>query len=417
MKLPAFLLFVFCTLQLQAQTPTVREQLEELNSNWKVVNPTYDILSERIPLRNDVELIQMHLSLVEQHLRNNPPVSLNELQLRNRNTCLDLLNVYWKQGQFPKNTGHQQRTPYFIDYQGTACAVGQLVIETGYKPFAERISRENNFAYIRELNYPELHNWAEQYGFTIDELAWIQPGYALCDTNCVYTASIVTMGGQEPYSYFWSNGSNTSTATGLCPGELYSCIVVDALGDTVSPSNCFTMFQAMQYNGNTIIIPSSSPSNQFSIALSSTDDDGTCSGAATCTVLSGHTVMGYSWSPSGQNTATATGLCPGWHRVTAVTDLFCEKTDSILIGSLSLTEGPDAQSGILSPNPFETFSTLSNSQFQTGQLTIVNTLGQVVFNGEIANGEIHRNDLENGVYQYFIINEQQEYLSGKFILR
>lgn len=417
MKTINLIIFVLLSLYINAQTPTVREQLEELNANWKEVNPSNDILTQRIPLRNDVELIQMHLSLVEHYLRNNPPASLNPEQQMKRNACLDILNVYWNQGRFPKNTGHKERTPYFIDYQGTACAVGQLVIETGFKPFADRISKENNFAYIRDLNYPELHLWAEQYGFTMDELAWIQPAYELCDTNCVYTASIFPMGGQMPYSYFWSNGDTTSMASGLCPGESYSCIVVDALGDTISPMNCLTTFQGIQNNGNVITIPSSSPSNQLSIALSSTDDAGSCSGTATCTVLSGHAIQVYSWSPSGQNTATATGLCPGWHSVTVLTDMFCEKTDSILIGSLSLTEELASIQSTLNPNPFETFSTLSSNHFQTGQLTIFNMLGQMVFYGKIENGQIHRNDLENGVYQYLIINEQKEHLTGKFILK
>lgn len=417
MKTVIFLFFVLCSFQLFAQTPTIREQLEELNTNWKTINLDNDILSKRIPLKNDVELIQMHLSLVEHHLRTNPPVSINSEQLTNRNSCLDILNEYWNNGLFPINTGHEQRTPYFIDYQGTACAVGQLVIETGYKPFAERVSKENNFAYIRDLNYPELHAWAEQYGFTIDELAWIQPTYALCDTNCVYSASIAAMGGQSPYTYIWSNGDNTSTATELCPGNTYSCIVIDALGDTIAPMYCYTTFQGMQVNDNMILIPTSSPSNQLSIALSSTDDGGSCSGTATCSVVSGHTIMAYHWSPSGQNSATATGLCPGWHRVTVVTDMFCEKTDSILIGSLSLTEEWITQTGILSPNPFETLGTLSNSDFQTGQLTIFNMLGQVVFFGRIENGQIQRNNLENGLYHYYVCNDKNEYLSGKFILK
>lgn len=418
MKVFALFLLAFVTIPLSAQTSTVREQLEELNINWKSVNPNYDVLSERIPLSTDVELIQMHLTLVEHYLRTNPPASLNTEQLAKREACLDLLNTYCNQGLFPKNTGHEKRTPYFIDYQGTACAVGQLIIETGHKHFAERVSKENNFAYIRELNYPELDQWAMQYGFTIDELAWIQPGYALCDTNCVYSASIFATGGQAPYSYYWSNGDNSSVATGLCPGQSYTCLVIDAQGDTISPLFCATIFQGIQNSGtNEITIPPSSPTNQLSFDLSSTDDSGGCSGTATCTVTSGHTIQGYMWSPSGQNTATATGLCAGWHQVTVFTDMFCERTDSILIGSLSLFENETQKPFILNPNPFETFSTISDEHFKAGQLTIFNALGQVVFHGKIENGQIYRNDLENGVYLFTIVNDQRDQISGKFILK
>ncbi len=43
----------------------------------------------------------------------------------------------------------------------------------------ERIRTENNYAYIHELTkYDKLRKWAKEYGFTIDELAWIQPAYS-----------------------------------------------------------------------------------------------------------------------------------------------------------------------------------------------------------------------------------------------
>ena len=70
-------------------------------------------------------------------------------------------------------------SPFFIDHLGTACAVGHLVREDGGIAFAEKIKKENNYAYISELQliYPELKSWADNNGFTMEELAWIQPGY------------------------------------------------------------------------------------------------------------------------------------------------------------------------------------------------------------------------------------------------
>ncbi len=90
-------------------------------------------------------------------------------------------------GSFPINTFHEKRTTYFIDIYGTAGAVGQLIIESGYRDFSTRISEEYNYDFIHQLNskYPDLKVWALDHGFTLDELAWIQPAYQICDTACV----------------------------------------------------------------------------------------------------------------------------------------------------------------------------------------------------------------------------------------
>ena len=65
----------------------------------------------------------------------------------------------------------------FIDPHGTACAVGQLMIESGHRDLAESISEEMNLAYVHDMKRADVLQWAVQEGFTEDELAWIQPGY------------------------------------------------------------------------------------------------------------------------------------------------------------------------------------------------------------------------------------------------
>jgi hypothetical protein len=90
---------------------------------------------------------------------------------------LDALTNYYAQAQFPINSNHRFRIPYFIDELGTPCAVGHLLIESGFEAVAERVSEEMNNAYVREIPYKELPMWAEKYGFELSELAWIQPGY------------------------------------------------------------------------------------------------------------------------------------------------------------------------------------------------------------------------------------------------
>ncbi len=154
------------------------DHLVEVNKEWLNISDD-EFLCEDMIFENDGERIKMHLKLVEGYLRQNPPKHLDEIQIKNRNAALDILNAYWKTGIFPQNTYHQTRQPYFVDNYGTACAVGYLALKTGETALVKQIAKEMNFAYIAELedHYPQLLNWAKKYGFTIEELAWIQPGY------------------------------------------------------------------------------------------------------------------------------------------------------------------------------------------------------------------------------------------------
>lgn len=47
------------------------------------------------------------------------------------------------------------------------------------------IVAETNYAYVREMEYPELFAWANEYGFSVDELAWIQRGYTGGGIECI----------------------------------------------------------------------------------------------------------------------------------------------------------------------------------------------------------------------------------------
>jgi hypothetical protein len=129
----------------------------------------------------DRSRIQAHLELVEGELRARDVGDLPlELQ-RARALNLHRLHAYWTAGEFPHNDDFlDQRVPYFIDDAGTACAVGHLVIESGFADVAEEIRKRQNNAKLLDMTHPALPGWIAASGLTAEECARIQPTYCGC---------------------------------------------------------------------------------------------------------------------------------------------------------------------------------------------------------------------------------------------
>ncbi len=162
--------------------PSIFSQLQSLNKYWNDFEVDEPLLLERKCFNSHEDLIQTHLKLVVNHLRENAKQGLSKQQLDNRSDMLNILEDYWQEKIFPKNTKHPGQTiPYFVDEFNTACAVGHVMRESGALDIVAKISKETNFAFIENMNYPELRLWAKAYGFTLEELKWIQPAY--CDLN------------------------------------------------------------------------------------------------------------------------------------------------------------------------------------------------------------------------------------------
>ena len=176
--------FLISTLQGQNglasyHTAPLYAHLYEINNHWfHQVNPVSYL--EDIQFSSDAARIQKHLQLVEGILRQRPIDHLCSKQQENRRLALDALRDYWQKGAFPINKKHQERIPIFVDEQGTACAVGQLLLATQQTEIVHQIQAENNNATLEELlAYEALPDWALTYGFIAEELAWIQPAYAV----------------------------------------------------------------------------------------------------------------------------------------------------------------------------------------------------------------------------------------------
>ncbi len=170
------LLNTICTASLNAET--LYQQLEQLNKQWSQVHVENPLFQKELVFQNHENLIQLHLELVETHLRKNPPKHLTEKQKKNRAKGLDILRAYWQKGVFPKNLHHSITIPYFIDDFNTACAVGHILRESGEVELAHHIAKEMNNAYLKDMAFEELPLWAEKMGFSLFELKWIQPSYS-----------------------------------------------------------------------------------------------------------------------------------------------------------------------------------------------------------------------------------------------
>ncbi len=174
------IVFMMISLSLKAHLALEKalafQHLKEVNKQWVNycdISPTLEIAFE-----SDVDRIAFHLNHVIANLKTNTSVDLSDRQSENRAQLLNLLQTYSNSKQFPVNKYHPNRHPYFIDESGTHCAVGYLIAASGYSTLANEIKESYNYRYLLDMPEANLLPWATEFGFTIKELAWIQPGYS-----------------------------------------------------------------------------------------------------------------------------------------------------------------------------------------------------------------------------------------------
>jgi len=112
------------------------------------------------------------------------------------------------------------------------------------------------------------------------------------------TATVSASGGTGSYTYTWSpTGGNAASATNL-PAGTYTCFVKDI-------NLCST---------NTVVIiaqPAAALAASISLPTTSVTCNGLSNGVATATVTGGTSPYTYTWSPSGGNNATSSGIPAG----------------------------------------------------------------------------------------------------------
>ena len=139
------------------------------------------------------------------------------------------------------------------------------------------------------------------------------------------SATIGVMYGTSPYSYLWSNGQTTATASGLSAG-IYSVTVTDNNGCTGSATVGITQTTTLK----------DSVSSQVNVRCI-----GGNSGTAAIGIRGGTSPYTFLWSPIGKTTQSVTGLSAGTYTVTITDNHGCSNTTAAII----------TQPGVLSASP------------------------------------------------------------------
>lgn len=153
------------------------QHLLEVNKEWRTMDPSPEDGARIVHFTNEAERIATHLHMVRAYLHAHASADLSPAARAEREALLGKLDAYADRGLFPQNDALPYRNPVFIDRHNTACAVGQLMIESGNGSLARRIQHDMNLAYVHDMKRDDVFAWASTSGFTENELAWIQPGY------------------------------------------------------------------------------------------------------------------------------------------------------------------------------------------------------------------------------------------------
>lgn len=122
--------------------------------------------------------IQTHLEYVHNLLGAKDISHLTPEKRAKRNFLLQQLDAYIAAGIFPNNEAYPNVSrPCFIDGQGRICAVGYLVQQSAGRELAEAINRKAQYELLQNMDIEALDTWIHESGFTLSELALIQPTY------------------------------------------------------------------------------------------------------------------------------------------------------------------------------------------------------------------------------------------------
>ena len=156
---------------------------------------------------------------------------------------------------------------------------------------------------------------------SIDSAEVVQAGSGLAGVmsntpdNCGHgdgTCTIVMIQGNAPYTYSWSSGGTSQSATGLTAG-IYTVTVTDGIGcfdvftDTVNASDA-----TITLNGITDVICYGDTAGEIDVTATGSGD------------------ISYTWS-SGNNTAMISNLAAGTYTLTVTDSAGCTSTETFMV--------------------------------------------------------------------------------------
>lgn len=137
----------------------------------------------------------------------------------------------------------------------------------------------------------------------------------LCNGNSTGSATVEAGGGNGVYSYAWSNGATSETASNLSAGT-YSVTVTD--GENCSSAETVTITQPSAIAVNATATAQSAP--------------GVNDGSATANPAGGTGVYTYAWS-NGETSQSITDLAPGSYTVSVTDENGCVRTQTVTVNA------------------------------------------------------------------------------------
>tara|TARA_R110002096_G_scaffold169779_3_gene341528 strand:+ start:39992 stop:41305 length:1314 start_codon:yes stop_codon:yes gene_type:complete len=400
----------------------VKQILSTINKYWKDQSIQKQLDYKHLKHLNENELIQLHLQLVVEKLITSPNPLLSEKQMHNRLRGLNKLQCYLETGIFPINTKHAYRIPYFIDDFGTACAVGHMIIESGEKALAQKIASENNYKYLEEMDYPEMLAWANENGFTLEELKWIQPAYQpqcplgtyrhpKChnDNGCInpdFRADSLIPPYQTLVEYNdglngWVTDTNGSFLQffGARPGD-HRITVTDSLNQT-------RVYLYTINNPAEIII---------NYTISPPSDSVTCNAEVNFQIYNAASPITYQlYSPSLQifstnNNGSFDSLCAGDYTIVVRDSNYCQVGDVFSIDLLTSLESQSIKEIKTYPNPFNNLLFIETSSKSPIDYRIYDISGKLIeSNQQLNSNQISTEHLSKGIYFFDFTLDEKRY--------
>ena len=191
-------------------------------------------------------------------------------------------------------------------------------------------------------------------------------------------ATVSATGGNGAYSFAWSNGDSTATATNLSAGT-YTVVVTDE--DNCTASETANISQPAELTVKAIATAQSAP--------------GINDGTATATPSGGTGTYSYDWD-NGEKTAAIIDLAPGPYTVTVTDDNDCTESETVTVNSFGCSV-----SATISGDDVSCFGSTDG----TAIIELTNAAGVITYNW--SNGETTQSiaDLEPASYSVTATDE------------